>query len=330
MEAISYRYQHSVVKDKCPLCHINPEKKENVKACLNFPTMQKERIIYVDELSEDQKYQAEVILTDSTGKSCAPSIIDIIPEELWQPSETRSSLKLKKLSRVTVDEIKKRGFVQATISWETDVFATSEIEYRSRGTRGKTFKIKNLYTKEHKIILNGLKHKKKYYFRVVSRDIYGNTQESKEYTLNTSEEFFRINESIINDSILPAVEHLQAFRGQNKGLYLKISANKPCEISVKLKEIIEEDEKHGFGLLPARYSRIDICYKCHPHDSSHPVGVKAISPKIRTPEGLPTIEDGIITCVTCHKPHGGERVHYNRFDFKKDLCMRCHLQKYGR
>ena len=110
---------------------------------------------------------------------------------------------------------------------------------------------------------------------------------------------------------------------------MKVTANIPSGISITVKEANKVDEKHGFGLVPARYSRIDVCYKCHPHDSSHPVGVKAESPKIKTPDGLPTIEDGVITCITCHYPHGGERVHFNRFDYKKDLCMKCHLESYG-
>jgi predicted CXXCH cytochrome family protein len=123
---------------------------------------------------------------------------------------------------------------------------------------------------------------------------------------------------------------MQLFRSPDQeGVYLKVTANKMSELSVKVKQPTAVDEKHGPGFFSERYSRIDICYTCHPHDSSHPVGVKAESPKIKTLDGLPTIRDGIITCVTCHKPHGGERAHYIRFDHKKNLCMRCHLQKYG-
>jgi predicted CXXCH cytochrome family protein len=327
-KAVSYKYQHSVVRDKCPLCHITPEKEDEIISYLRFPGLHRECLIYLDRLSETQDYQVEVTLTDSNGKSCAPDRIDIAPKNAWEPDGERSSFKLKKLSRVTVDEIKRRGFVRAVISWDTDVYATSEIEYRLTGDRSSTFKIKDLYTKDHKIILDGLKHSNRYYFRAVSRDVYGNMLKSEEYHLDTAEEFSR-PELKEDDPTPPVINHMQAFRTPgNEGLYLKVSANKLCEISIRIKEVKKKDEKHGLGLLPARYSRIDICYKCHPHDSSHPVGVKAESPKIRTPDGLPTIEDGIITCVTCHTPHGGDRVYFNRFDFRKDLCMRCHLQKY--
>ncbi|MBI4683051.1 MAG: hypothetical protein HY757_08135 [Nitrospirae bacterium] len=330
IKAASYRYRHSVVTEQCPLCHISPETKDNIIALRNLPTLQREWLIYFDQLSNDQGYQAEIVLTDSNGKSCAPDHIDIVKKNIWEPDRQRASLELKKLFRVAVDEIQKRGFVRATISWDTDVPATSDIEYGLRGERPGTFKINDLYTRNHKIILNGLKHKSTYYFRTVSRDIYGNTLRSEEHTLDTSGEFTRPTELKGDDAALPVVEHMQVFRMPgNKGLYLKVSANKLSEISVKIKEIKNISKNHGVGLTAARYSRIDICYKCHSHDSSHPVGIKAVSPKTKTPDGLPTIEDGIITCVTCHEPHGGERVHYNRFDFKQDLCMRCHLQKYS-
>ena len=328
LKALAYKYQHSVVRDRCPLCHINPETHDDMTATLNFPARQRECLLYVDRLSENQDYQAEVVVTDSNGKSCTPQRIDIAHKDTWEPDGQRSSFTLKKLSGVLVEEITRRGFVRAVISWDTDAFATSEIEYRFTGGRSTTFTIEDLYTKEHTIILDGLKHKSRYHFRAVSRDIHGNTLISEEYTFDTAEEFSHPSLQD-DDTEAPMITHMQVFRGpENTGLYMKVSANKPSSVSVKIKEVNSMDDKHGFGLLPARYSRIDVCYKCHPHDSSHPVGVKAESPKIKTPDRLPTIEDGIITCVTCHTPHGGDRMYFNRYDFRKDLCMRCHLQKY--
>jgi len=330
MKAASYRYRHSVVTDRCPVCHINHEETDNVTEILIFPPLQRESLIYLGQLSEDRDYQAEVTVTDRNGNRHGPERIDIDPENVWELDRQRSSLKLKELSGVMVNEIKKRGFAGAVISWNTDVFATSEIEYGLRGKRPGTYKINDLYTTDHKIMLNGLKHKSRYGFRAVSRDIYGNMLKSREYTFDTSEEFSRVAEPGGDDLLLPVVEHVQVFRiTEDNGVYLKVYSNKLSEVSVTIKEFKKIGNDHGFGLLPARYSRIDVCYKCHPLDASHPVGVKAQSPTIKTPDGLPTIEDGIITCVTCHNPHGGERLYYTRFDYNKDLCMRCHLQKYA-
>lgn len=329
LKAISFKYQHSITKDQCHTCHISSEEEDNIRAQMNFPVLQREWLINLDQLSDNQDYQADVILTDSTGKSCTPSRIDITPKDTWEPDGQHPSFKLTKLSGVIVEEIKRRGFIGATISWETNAFATTEVEYRTGGARADTYKIDDLYTKSHNIILHGLKYKSNYSCRVVSRDIYGNILKSEEFTFNTSEEFTRTATIKGDASALPVIEHMQVFRKPDgKGLFLKVSANRPSGISVTVKEVRNKDSKHGFGLMPAQYSRIDVCYKCHPHDSSHPVGVRAESPKIRTPKDLPTIDGGIITCVTCHTPHGGDRVFFNRFDFRKDLCMRCHLEKY--
>jgi predicted CXXCH cytochrome family protein len=329
MKAVSNPYRHSVVIKKCPFCHIAEERQDKTKLRLNFSTLQREWVVYMDELSEDQKYQAEVVVTDRTDRSCSPKIIDIIPGEIWKHSKPRPSLKLNRISEITVEEIKKRAFVQAVISWYTDAFATSEIEYRLKGGRGGRIRQKDIFTKEHRVILSGLKHKSLYYFRIISRDVYGNLVESRDYPLDTSKEFTRIKESINYDSILPSIEALRVFRTtKNKGLYLKVVANKPSTLSVTVKEAFKPDKNHGFGLLPERYAKIDICYKCHPHDTSHPVGVKSEGPRIKIPEELPTIEGGIITCVTCHNPHGGKRVYFTRMDFKKDICILCHIGGY--
>ena len=331
VKALSYKYQHSVVISQCPICHINPDSSNEVKTDLTFSPMSNEWIVYLDQLTEDQLYKAEVTATDSNGKICKPSSMDIIPGDAWEHKEPRPAFVLTELTGLSVDEIKKRGFAKAVISWDTNTFATSEIEYRLIGKGPRTFRLDNQFTKEHKVILKGLKHKSLYYFRAASRDIYGNTLRSEEYTIDTSSELSLKKVPEVKNLILPFINSMQVFRkSKDEGLYMKVSLNKPSELSVKLKEIGQEDKNHGFGLVPPRYSRIDACYTCHPHGASHPVGVKAVSPKIKTPDGLPTIEDGIITCVTCHEPHGGNRLHYNRFDYKKDLCMRCHLKKYSK
>ena len=331
VKAVSYRYRHGAVMEQCTLCHVVSETEDNIIAGMDFPALQREWLIYLDQLSEGQDYQAEVIVTDSDGRSSAPDSMHIVLKDAWETEGQRPSMKLEKLSGVMIDEIKNQGFATAVISWDTDSFATTEIEYRFKGERPATFKIKGLYTKDHRVMLDGLKHKSTCYFRAVSRDIFGNTLQSEEYSFDTSEEFSRIAGPGVDDSTAPVVEHIQVFRGPgSEGMYLKVSASKPSGLSVKIREVRKMDEKHGAGLLPPRYSRIDVCYKCHHHDSSHPVGVRASGPKVRTPDGLPTIEEGTITCVTCHDPHGGERLHFTRFDYRQDLCLRCHLQEYSR
>jgi len=77
---------------------------------------------------------------------------------------------------------------------------------------------------------------------------------------------------------------------------------------------------------------IDVCYSCHPAPSigtSHPVRVYAQGGEIRIPDDLPTVRDGMITCVTCHDPHGADGKHLVRETIKTKLCVACHYRFRG-
>ncbi len=71
---------------------------------------------------------------------------------------------------------------------------------------------------------------------------------------------------------------------------------------------------------------IDVCYSCHPgirSVASHPVRIYATG-DTRIPDELQTIKDGMITCATCHNPHGGEGKKLVREVIKTKLCVTCH------
>lgn len=77
---------------------------------------------------------------------------------------------------------------------------------------------------------------------------------------------------------------------------------------------------------------IDLCYSCHPTNAigtSHPVRVYAAGNEIRIPDDLPTVRDGMITCVTCHDPHGAEGKNLVRETIKTKLCVACHYRFRG-
>ena len=73
---------------------------------------------------------------------------------------------------------------------------------------------------------------------------------------------------------------------------------------------------------------IDACYSCHPAaglGSSHPVRLYATGKETKIPEDLPTI-DGMMTCVTCHDPHGSNTKQLVREKIKTKLCVACHYK----
>lgn len=72
---------------------------------------------------------------------------------------------------------------------------------------------------------------------------------------------------------------------------------------------------------------IDACDHCHPETSlgaSHPVRLYG-NREVRIPAELPTA-DGMLTCVTCHTPHGGGGKNLQRTKDKTHLCVTCHAK----
>ncbi|WP_321371218.1 cytochrome c3 family protein [uncultured Desulfuromusa sp.] len=72
---------------------------------------------------------------------------------------------------------------------------------------------------------------------------------------------------------------------------------------------------------------INACYQCHPESTlgtSHPVRLYD-GKDVRIPDNLPTV-DGMLTCVTCHDPHGSEGKMLVREVVKTKLCVTCHYK----
>ena len=83
------------------------------------------------------------------------------------------------------------------------------------------------------------------------------------------------------------------------------------------------------GLKRDRELTITACSRpeCHPPASlgiSHPVGVR-LKNRHRAPD-LPTLEGGIITCVTCHKPHSSRLEYLAQMELSKKICLTCHTE----
>jgi predicted CXXCH cytochrome family protein len=86
------------------------------------------------------------------------------------------------------------------------------------------------------------------------------------------------------------------------------------------------EEQHPL-LVSSEFADIDLCYTCHPESSlgtSHPVRIYARGKETRIPDSLPTGKDGMLTCVTCHAPHGSESEALVRELIVTKLCVACH------
>ena len=89
-----------------------------------------------------------------------------------------------------------------------------------------------------------------------------------------------------------------------------------------------EAVKPGHPQLRERSEQaINACYQCHPESTlgtSHPVRLYG-GRDVRIPEELPTV-DGMLTCVTCHDPHGAPGKMLVREEIKTKLCITCHYK----
>ena len=80
-------------------------------------------------------------------------------------------------------------------------------------------------------------------------------------------------------------------------------------------------------LVSSEYATIDLCYTCHPQarmGTSHPVRIYAKQKETRIPDNLPTGKGGMLTCITCHEPHGGKGKALVRDLITTRLCVACH------
>lgn len=88
----------------------------------------------------------------------------------------------------------------------------------------------------------------------------------------------------------------------------------------------QEEEQHPL-LVSSEYATIDLCYTCHPENglgTSHPVRIYAKSKNTHIPASLPTGNNGMLTCVTCHDPHGSKSKALVRELIVTKLCVACH------
>ncbi len=354
MKAIANPFQHSVVQDSCKVCHQVEARVEQKKSVLWSQTFQPEGTVFIGNLEPHKQYKVIAEVLDSFGNKSTLQNITIKPSKILNSFVNTSPL--EQISNVRLDKLTKGLFVEATIAWNTNVPATTEIEYKmikgeskrkekwkgkgraKRKAKGKgKGKAKyrkmssagNLFTNEHSLAFNGLRHKSTYQYRIVSRDISGNILKSSEYTLNTSDATAPVEISEELKELPTLITNLRVLKNEKKNdFYIKIAANKNVQFKIWLKDIDENSDRPCLNFKQNRYSTIDVCIKCHAQDSSHPVGVRSKNPKIVVSDNLPTIENGMITCVTCHYSHGGKKQYYLRVNFTEEICAKCHQSYY--
>jgi predicted CXXCH cytochrome family protein len=328
-EAMAKPYRHSVVDEKCAVCHImdDPVKEEREMSSAGY---QMGFLFVLRDLLKDASYRVKVFTHDRYGKGPQPLVLNFSPGEVNDYAEDTPGGPLFRpahpaINEVKLEEVKRGVFAEATVSWTTDVHTNSVAEYGLTNEYGERTSSGASYALEHRATLVGLGHGKSYHYRVVARDILGNVARSKDHILDTAFAFGQGKRGD-EDKSVPVLDGVKVLKTKDGLLLFQGSASKPSRVVLRVQELRKGDEKHGPGFFPERYSKIEVCVRCHPQGISHPVGVSARGPDVRDPENLPTLPGGVLTCVTCHFPHGGGKEYFARMDIQRDICIDCHIK----
>lgn len=302
------------------------------------PGFSLENMVVLNNLEGDSAYKIRISITDKFGKKNQSDILSFVPDtisEFLVDDLTPSIIRGLETSR-----IENSVFSTAEIVWSTDKPTDSMVEYGLTKDYGAS-SFSGLYSRNHKIVLNGLNSNEIYYYRVISTDLFGNKSISGDYSFDTSKSLNNPPKTLkINNGIKPIFRMIKILRLKTanidkKGIRVGILYSSSNEVKSSFEYVEEKNSvgvdieaiNHGkWGLKGWRETGLESCKNCHSQGpASHPVGV-ASSESVRITENLPTGEGGVITCVTCHTPHGGKLKFLARVDFKRDMCIMCHTK----
>ncbi|MFZ3073274.1 MAG: cytochrome c3 family protein [Thermodesulfobacteriota bacterium] len=329
----AYEFKHGDVANKCEGCHLRTMVLESLTVKeLAGSEFQKKAFFFFDGLSISQWYVIELVFKGYSGGNVTARF-RFKPADVALMSIEAGGTAAPVVKNVRVSEVRRAVFIEALVKWETEEPSAGFIEYGAGGVYSEKAFFEKTFETRHEAKLPGLKTGD-YRFRIVSRDVYGLTSVSGDYRLNPSELKVQekaakvIGSASVNPSpLLTKGPVARLFRLDPTGdVYVEVLAASPVRTFLRLTEQAEFGS-HGAGLGTARYSRIEACVACHPQSASHPVGVRSSGADVRVPRNMPTIEGGLITCATCHEPHGGNSEYFMRFEDDEGLCARCHGKK---
>ncbi|MEW6500890.1 MAG: cytochrome c3 family protein [Thermodesulfobacteriota bacterium] len=264
--------------------------------------------------------------------------VERVPElsRLSDSGDERVALAIDQPEVVSVQ----RGvLLTATIVWKTNKASDSAVHYGETGL-GSATPVDGRLTRQHEVVLSGLKPGKTYRFAAVSTDAAGNTVRSQEMVFSTARPFSREAASGGGKGATqPLATEKRFYRGRGLVL-LQVTASEPVAVMVgstaSAGERVGEPEREVRvgGRLPPRHPpmvdrytlAVTVCLTCHPATKgvvSHPVNVYPKNGMV-IPTDYPTLPDGRLSCMSCHVAHAGHYQYRIPRPTKKALCTGCH------
>ena len=242
------------------------------------------------------------------------------------------------ISGVKVAAVERGLFLTATIVWKTSTGCTSQVVYGINELSRRTKKDTALTT-DHLVVLSGLKPRRTYRFKVVSTDLFGNTAESAPMRFSTFDPAgghatVRRRGDLKNDGRLRVKPRLYRYGGQ---YVFQFTATRPVLVALGVKKDSDAalsgattgppPDKHR--LKDALVTNNTICEPCHGvyvKGRNHPVNVPP-KPGMTIPEDYFVLNNGNITCMSCHAAHASEYEYRLVRSNKRELCVGCHQEK---
>jgi predicted CXXCH cytochrome family protein len=201
--------------------------------------------------------------------------------------------------------------------------------------------------------INGLSSNARYELELSCRSVGGAGQSSPLHVFVPAQLEPRLQKEADSDAYPCELEaDIGVYQGEcddsDRCYFLRIAANQPITLSVgALKAKVEvpsylRDEMGSEGLdsnaaepqesrfhsdlASGYFTNYESCRPCHGDffgSMSHPVDIVP-GEGMEVSSELPLLEDGRISCMTCHVFHGGNDHYRLRFSSKKELCHACH------
>lgn len=237
-----------------------------------------------------------------------------------------------KISNVRLLGVTRGIFVSATMAWDTDSPADSQVLYGMDRLDQSSMLDRQPVT-NHVVVLTGVKPGKTYKYKVVSVDLAGNRVESAIKSVVVEGDEPDWQEQAAQPGRMDPEVKIRCYRRGNKVLAVVASDQ---AISVRLGIMPKKygDDSSGeqptvirhLSLNPPATTSMGICYSCHVEYEkilSHPVNVYPKRGMVIPPE-YATLPDGRISCMSCHANHASNIEFRLVKDRKEELCRGCH------
>jgi predicted CXXCH cytochrome family protein len=332
----SKRYVHRPAgKGDCRYCHIAVQEgkdlgglsRDKVKWVARGINPGREHWLEFD----DSKRGATLLVEARSGRRIKVEEFPLPALDELEELASRSLLPLT-INEVRLLEVAKGIFVSATIAWETDRPADSQVFYGLDGKLNQSSILDRQLVTNHAVMLIGVHPGKFYKYKVVSVDEAGNRTESDVKSVimdvvrpEALEETGRL------DVLEPEIK-AKSYRKGSKFLVV-VSANQAVTVRLGiLPKKYSDDDSDGpkvvrhMPLSSQAETTIGVCYTCHVEYKkilSHPINVY---PKrgMTIPPEYSTLSDGRISCMSCHVAHASNVEFRVVKADKKELCRGCH------